>query len=86
MPPCSWRPPRTRLLIDPGVYSDTWHALDHLDAVLVTHQHPDHVDVAGLRGLVGANPGVRFLVEAQVAPLIAERHLDADVVATGTDR
>ncbi len=72
----------TRVLIDPGVYSDTWHALDDLDAVLVTHQHPDHVDVAGVHGLVGANPGIRVLVEGQVAPLLAERRLDAEVVTT----
>jgi L-ascorbate metabolism protein UlaG (beta-lactamase superfamily) len=75
---------RTRVLIDPGVYSDTWHALDNLDAVLVTHQHPDHVDVAGVHGLIGANPGTRVLSEAQVAPLLAERRLDAEVVTTGT--
>ena len=72
------------MLIDPGVYSDTWHALDDLDAVLITHQHPDHVDVAGVHGLVGANPGIRVLVEGQVAPLLAERRLDAEVVTTGT--
>ncbi len=74
----------TRVLIDPGVYSDTWHALENLDAVLITHQHPDHVDVAGVHGLVGANPGIRVLVEGQVAPLLAERRLDAEVVTTGT--
>ena len=73
-----------RLLVDPGVYSDTWRPLEHLDAVLVTHQHPDHVDVAGLPSLMGANPGARLLAEAQVGPLLAERRLDAEVVATGT--
>jgi L-ascorbate metabolism protein UlaG (beta-lactamase superfamily) len=74
----------TRLLIDPGVYSDTWHALEDLDAVLITHQHPDHVDAAGVHALIDANPGTRVLAEAQVAPLLAERRLDAEVVTTGT--
>ncbi|MFI2709464.1 MBL fold metallo-hydrolase [Micromonospora sp. NPDC018662] len=36
------------LVVDPGVFSDAAEALDGADAVLVTHEHPDHVDVAAL--------------------------------------
>ncbi|MCW3815312.1 MBL fold metallo-hydrolase [Micromonospora sp. DR5-3] len=32
------------LVVDPGVYSEP-EALDGADAVLITHQHPDHVNV-----------------------------------------
>ncbi|MBQ1074492.1 MBL fold metallo-hydrolase [Micromonospora sp. C31] len=32
------------LVIDPGVFSEA-AALDGADAVLITHEHPDHVDV-----------------------------------------
>ncbi|EEP73279.1 beta-lactamase [Micromonospora sp. ATCC 39149] len=35
------------LVVDPGVFSDPT-ALDGADAVLITHEHPDHVDVAAL--------------------------------------
>ena len=35
-----------RILIDPGNFSDAWHGLTDLDAVLVTHRHPDHLDPA----------------------------------------
>ncbi|MDI5943191.1 MBL fold metallo-hydrolase, partial [Micromonospora sp. DH15] len=31
------------LVVDPGVFSDPG-ALDGADAVLITHEHPDHVD------------------------------------------
>ncbi|SCL27401.1 L-ascorbate metabolism protein UlaG, beta-lactamase superfamily [Micromonospora nigra] len=36
------------LVVDPGVFSDAESALDGADAVLITHEHPDHVDVAAL--------------------------------------
>ncbi|SCG65784.1 MBL fold metallo-hydrolase [Micromonospora coxensis] len=36
------------LVVDPGVFSDAASALDGADAVLITHEHPDHVDVAAL--------------------------------------
>lgn len=38
------------LVIDPGVWSEP-QALDGADAVLVTHQHADHIDVLRLAGL-----------------------------------
>jgi L-ascorbate metabolism protein UlaG (beta-lactamase superfamily) len=38
------------LVIDPGVWSEP-RALVGADAVLVTHEHADHVDVLRLRGL-----------------------------------
>ncbi|SCG41631.1 MBL fold metallo-hydrolase [Micromonospora halophytica] len=36
------------LVVDPGVFSDAARALDGADAVLITHEHPDHVDVEAL--------------------------------------
>ena len=38
------------LLIDPGTFSED-AAFETADAVLITHEHPDHVDVERLRGL-----------------------------------
>ncbi|MFG2105489.1 MBL fold metallo-hydrolase [Micromonospora chersina] len=35
------------LVVDPGVYSEP-EALDGVDAVLITHEHPDHVNVEAL--------------------------------------
>ena len=61
-----------RILIDPGNFSDGWHGLTDLDAILITHQHADHVDPEHAPALVAANPGARILVEPtvpDVAPL-----------------
>lgn len=38
------------LVIDPGTWSEAY-ALDGVDAVLVTHEHTDHVDALRLAGL-----------------------------------
>lgn len=34
-----------RVLIDPGVYSDLLGDMTGIDAVLITHEHPDHLDI-----------------------------------------
>jgi L-ascorbate metabolism protein UlaG (beta-lactamase superfamily) len=52
-----------RILIDPGSYSSGFEDLTELDAVLVTHQHPDHIDTERLTSLLSANPDARLLVE-----------------------
>ncbi|MDR0960586.1 MAG: MBL fold metallo-hydrolase [Propionibacteriaceae bacterium] len=57
----------TRLLLDPGNFSNAWHGLTDLTAVVVTHQHPDHVDPEHLPALLQANPSARLLTEPQVA-------------------
>lgn len=56
----------TRILIDPGNFSDAWHGLTGLDAVVVTHLHPDHVDPDHAPALINANPDARVLVEPGV--------------------
>lgn len=38
------------LVIDPGIFTEP-HALIDADAVLVTHEHPDHIDVMRLAGI-----------------------------------
>lgn len=57
------------ILIDPGNFSDAWTHLRGLDAVLVTHQHPDHVDTGRLGVLREANPRAEVWLEPQTAAL-----------------
>jgi L-ascorbate metabolism protein UlaG (beta-lactamase superfamily) len=53
----------TRVLVDPGTFADDLSEVRDLDAVLVTHQHPDHLDPDRLPGIVAANPGAVVLVD-----------------------
>jgi L-ascorbate metabolism protein UlaG (beta-lactamase superfamily) len=66
-----------RVLIDPGNLSDAWHGLVDLDAVLVTHQHPDHVDPVNVPALLAANPGARVLVEPGVIDAVRLERAEA---------
>ncbi|HEY3410699.1 MAG TPA: MBL fold metallo-hydrolase [Propionicimonas sp.] len=71
-----------RILIDPGNMSDAWHGLVDLDAVLVTHQHPDHVDPANVPALLAANPQARVLVEPGVIDAVQLERAEALTAAT----
>lgn len=58
-----------RVLIDPGNFSDAWHGLTDLDAVLITHQHPDHADPEHLPTLIKGNPQATVYVEPSIVLL-----------------
>lgn len=45
-----------RILFDPGTLSQGFEELTELDAILITHQHDDHVDPDRLPSLLAANP------------------------------
>ena len=61
-----------RLLLDPGVFSSGFEELRGLTAVLVTHQHADHLDVERLRRLLDANPEAPLHVDAGSAGQLAD--------------
>lgn len=64
-----------RILIDPGTFSDQWHSLTDLDAVLVTHLHPDHLDPEQVPALLAANPQASVFVEPSILAQVAEGKL-----------
>ncbi|MFT4086537.1 MAG: MBL fold metallo-hydrolase [Gordonia sp. (in: high G+C Gram-positive bacteria)] len=56
-----------RILFDPGNFSSGFEELTGLDAILVTHQHPDHADPARIPALVEANPQAVRYADPQTA-------------------
>jgi L-ascorbate metabolism protein UlaG (beta-lactamase superfamily) len=62
----------TRLLVDPGVYSPDFTTLTELDAILLTHQHADHVDPDRLPALVAGNPDAQVIAEPETAALLLD--------------
>jgi len=72
-----------RVLLDPGSLTPGWEDLRGLDAVVVTHAHPDHLDPAEGRfeALRAGSPGVRVLAEPQTA---AGARWGAEALPAGT--
>jgi L-ascorbate metabolism protein UlaG (beta-lactamase superfamily) len=72
------------LVIDPGAFGGA-EALDGAGAVLVTHEHFDHVEPDALRAAMTASPGMRLWAPAPVAEQFADFGDRVRAVAHGDD-
>jgi L-ascorbate metabolism protein UlaG (beta-lactamase superfamily) len=55
----------TTLLFDPGTFSHGFEGITGLSAIVITHQHPDHVDTARLPALLDGNPDAALYADPQ---------------------
>ncbi|MFB8279755.1 MBL fold metallo-hydrolase [Nocardia colli] len=62
-----------KVLFDPGTFSHGFEGLTGLDAIAITHQHPDHIDPNRIEALIDANPGARLLSDPQTAQQRGEK-------------
>lgn len=60
------------IVVDPGVFSDTAAALRNAQAVLITHEHPDHVDVDAVSVAARSDDALQIFAPAVVAGKFAE--------------
>jgi L-ascorbate metabolism protein UlaG (beta-lactamase superfamily) len=76
-----------RVLIDPGAFSSPEvFDVQGLDAIVVTHQHADHLDRDRIGVLIERNPGAIRLSDPETAALVDgfTAHSDGDVTEIGT--
>jgi L-ascorbate metabolism protein UlaG (beta-lactamase superfamily) len=69
------------LVIDPGAFSER-EALDGADAVLISHEHFDHLDVDALADALAKRPAVQIYTHPEVVPKLGDlREVATEVVA-----
>lgn len=71
------------LVIDPGSFTRPLDDLVGVDAIVVTHEHPDHWTPARLSALLAANPAARVFGPAGVVSALAAEGIPATAVVDG---
>lgn len=74
-----------RILIDPGAWSAGFEGLVDLDAILITHQHQDHLVPEHVRVLMKANPGAAVYADEGSTVILSETDIEAVAVHGGDE-
>lgn len=72
------------LVIDPGAFTER-AALDGVDAVLITHEHFDHLNVEALADELGKRPAVKVFTHAAVVDKLDALAGAVTTVASGDE-
>src|SRR4029078_7536085 len=62
----------TTVLFDPGNFSHGVEGISGLDAILITHEHPDHAATERLPALLDANPQAALYADPQTAQQLGD--------------
>ena len=73
-----------RILIDPGGFSPGIVDVTGISVILVTHQHPDHVDLQRLPAILETNPQARVYAEPQAAAVMEDAGIAAELTVSGS--
>lgn len=72
-----------RILIDPGKYSDGQNDIENIDVVLITHEHPDHLDIDSLRAVLKNNPEAKIVANKSVCDILNKENFECIQIKDG---
>lgn len=72
-----------KLLTDPGSFTDSQNSMTGIDAVVITHEHGDHLHIESLKAVLAGNPTALVIGNSAVAKLVGEQIADTQVVVVG---
>ncbi len=72
-----------RILTDPGSYSLSQVEARNLNAIVITHEHADHLHMDSLRILLKENPGVRVITNSGVGVILTKEGISFELMEDG---
>jgi L-ascorbate metabolism protein UlaG (beta-lactamase superfamily) len=69
-----------RILIDPGTFA-TIPQLKDIAVVLITHEHPDHIDPDALQRIIEDNPSVEIVTNQGVGKMLESLQISYTTIA-----
>lgn len=77
-----------RILFDPGLFTFAEGVVKpsqfkNIQAVIITHKHPDHIDADSLKEILDNNESAVVLANSDVAKMLSEKGIEAEVFESG---
>lgn len=72
-----------RFMTDPGNYSTRQTEVKNIDAILITHDHQDHLHVESLKKVLENNPAAKIYTNSGVSKILTEEKIAHEIVEHG---
>ncbi|MCL5435952.1 MAG: MBL fold metallo-hydrolase [Patescibacteria group bacterium] len=73
-----------RLLTDPGIFTlEAQSGLVGLDAIFITHEHPDHLHMDSVKAILRRSPQVKIFTVSAVEKLLKAASVPAEILGHG---
>lgn len=72
-----------RFLFDPGSYSTRQNSVQNIDAILITHEHQDHLSIESLSAILAGNPGAVIYTNNGVGKKLSEQGIAFTLLEDG---
>jgi L-ascorbate metabolism protein UlaG (beta-lactamase superfamily) len=77
-----------RILFDPGLFTFAEGLVkpsqfQNIQAIIITHKHPDHIDGDSLKQILDENETAIVLANSDIAKTLAEKDIEAEIFETG---
>ena len=69
-----------RILTDPGVYSSAQDSVQNINAIIITHDHPDHLHTESLKTVLKNNPEVKIFTNESVGKILTKENIVFEVI------
>jgi L-ascorbate metabolism protein UlaG (beta-lactamase superfamily) len=75
----------SKILMDPGAFSKGFEELTGVNAILITHQHPDHMVPDNIEKVTSKNPQVRVYSDEGSGEVLNQAGMKVQVVHEGDE-
>jgi L-ascorbate metabolism protein UlaG (beta-lactamase superfamily) len=72
-----------RILTDPGAWSVLQNELINIDAILITHEHADHLHIDSLQTILQKSPDARVFTNSGVGKILTEKGVTFSMLERG---
>lgn len=74
-----------RILTDPGSFTTAQNDLSHIELILITHEHQDHIHVESLVEIMKKNPSAQVRTNASVGKILKEKGIAFTLLTDGME-
>ncbi len=72
-----------KIILDPGNFSTKQNEVKNVDAVLITHSHPDHFDLQSIKAILSGNPNAKIFTTTEVGAALDKEKIAYSLLGHG---